>query len=195
MHQRSIIAAIGLAAAVLGTVPSTASAKPLDGSGAYTDDFRDDGMRCGRFWQVDVHIEGHVVLRDSVEGAPELLVHDNYTETRHYVGDNGDSWRIVQKNNFLIPRIVQTGATTYEVTFQNTGRNWVLTSESGTAVWADRGIVRFTFAIDTQGDDDSSNDDWEFVDELVRGPHVVGNFDPNDPGSLCPYVDEAIALG
>ena len=69
----------------------------------------------------------------------------------------------------------------------------MLTSESGTVVWADRGILYETIVLDTLGDDDPENDVVISDDHAWNGPHFISDTGPNS--LYCQYVAQAIALG
>ncbi len=192
MKSKAITAGVVLAAATAFVAPSSAQAgQPLE-LGSYADSWREDGTYCGRVERVDVEVVGHVVVREGPAGAPELYAHDNYLLTYHHIGADG-SWWTRLKGNFRIATIEPIGPTTWRIVQQDAGRNWNLTSESGTSVWADRGLLRFTVEVDTLGDDDPENDEWRFVDAEFSGPHVAGNYQPGSV--LCDFVDEALAIG
>ena len=192
MRSKAITAGVALAAATSFVAPSSAQAsQPLE-LGWYADSWREDGTYCARNERVDVEVVGHAVVRQGPAGAPELYVHDNYLFTYHHAGPDG-SWWTRLKGSFRVASIDQVGPTTWRIVQQDAGRNWNLTSESGTSVWADRGVVRFTFEVDTLGDDDPENDEWRYVAAESHGPHTVGNYQPGSV--LCDFVDEALAIG
>ena len=153
MSIKAITAGLVVAAATSFVAPSSAQATQPVELGSYADSWREDGTYCGRDERVDVAAVGHVVVRQGPAGAPELYVHDNYLVTYHHIGPDG-SWWTRLNGNFRVASIDQVGPTTWRIVQQDAGRNWNLTSESGTSVWADRGVVRFTFEVDTLGDDD-----------------------------------------
>lgn len=192
MRSKAITAGVVLAAATSFVTPSSAQAsQPLE-IGWYADSWREDGTYCGREERVDAEVVGHVIVRQGPAGAPELYVRDNYLVTYHHSGADGAWWTRLN-GNFGIASIDQVGPTTWRIVQQDAGRNWNLTSESGVSVWADRGVVRFTFEVDTLGDDDPENDEWSFVGAESHGPHTVGNYQPGSV--LCDFVDEALAIG
>ena len=192
MRSKAIATGVALAATTWLVSPSPAQAsQPLE-IGWYADSWREDGTYCGRDERVDVSVSGHVVVRPGPDGAPDVYGHDNYLLTHHHIGADG-SWWTVLDDNFSTLSIDQVGSTRWRIVQQSAGRAWNLTSESGKSVWADRGVIRFTFEVDTLGDDDPANDHWTFIGYESSGPHVVGNY---QPGSiLCEFVDEALAIG
>lgn len=192
MSIKAITAGLVVAAATSFVAPSSAQATQPVELGSYADSWREDGTYCGRDERVDVAAVGHVVVRQGPAGAPELYVHDNYVVTYHHIGPDG-SWWTRLNGNFRVASIDQVGPTTWRIVQQDAGRNWNLTSESGTSVWADRGVVRFTFEVDTLGDDDPENDEWSYIGAEFHGPHTAGNYQPGSV--LCDFVDEALALG
>ena len=192
MNRKALTAGVVLAAATSFVAPSSAQAsQPLE-LGSYADSWREDGTYCGRDERVDVEVVGHVVVRQGPAGAPELYAHDNYLLTHHHIGADG-SWWTRLNGNFRIASIAHVGPTTWRIVQQDAGRTWNLTSESGKSVWADRGLGRFTFEVDTLGDDDPDNDEWSFVGYESHGQSVVGNYEPGSV--LCDFVEEALAIG
>jgi hypothetical protein len=80
----------------------------------------------------------------------------------------------------------------WRIELVSAGRTWQMRSLGGVLLWADRGVVRTHLLVDTQGDDDPSNDEYEGTMDW-SGPHF---FSTAEPGSqYCAYQAEAVALG
>jgi len=88
---------------------------------------------------------------------------------------NGKTATIVHQGLFKDVRIRHVEGTIYEFTAIETGRPVVVFGPNGKRLIFDRGRIRYTFLIDTKGDNDISNDEFlgDVVDPDVAGPHPV----------------------
>lgn len=178
--------------ALIALSTPTAHAVPPDERGSYDISDTDTKQLCGRDWDVSIHEWGHFQVRATEDGAPEALVHDVHSYEKTYVAENGDTFLHSGKENFRIVKVERVEGDTWDIELVSAGRSWTISSASGKLIWADRGIFRTHVLLDTQGDDDWSNDvvdvsyDWS-------GPHFESG---TEPGSqYCEYVDQAIAAG
>lgn len=190
MDKRTL-AALAAPLLVCG-LAAPATAQPAFEAGTYDESFTFTSTGCGRTGVATQHQWGRYALRETEPGAPDVIVHDVGQFELHIVTSDG-SWWIRGKANFKIRSVTRVEGDVWRLELTTAGRSWVLSSESGTVVWADRGIVYETVVLDTLGDDDPENDELVSYDVTWKGPHF---FSDTQPGSqYCQYVEEALALG
>ena len=162
-------------------------------AGTYDEHFEFVSTSCDGHWDVDLRRWGRYQLRETEPGAPEVLVHDVGEIAFHAVDpDTGDSFWIRGRTNFKVRAVTDLGDGVWRLDLTSSGRTWVMTSESGQVVWADRGIFYETVTVDTQGDDDPENDTYA-SEYSWSGPHF---FSDTAPGSqYCVYQAQAVSLG
>jgi hypothetical protein len=173
--------ALGGAAVLAGLLASsaaTAGAKPLERerySFQDSDTFTD--TECGDPITIDYAAEfsGLFMLKQGRAGDPTPYLFDNYSGVETYTNvANGETFTLVHQGLFKDQRIELVEGTIYRFTAIETGRPVSGIAPDGTKINLDRGRIRYTFFIDTQGDADPGND--EFLAEAepdVAGPHPV----------------------
>lgn len=178
--------------ALVALAAPAAQAVAPDERGRYDDTESFTRVLCGRSWDVTSRDSGRFQVRASEDGAPEVFVHDVHRFARTYVAGNGDTYNIAGKENFRIADVERVEGDLWSIEVVVSGRSWALSSASGKLIWADRGIFRTHVLVDTQGDDDPSNDEYDVSFDWA-GPHFVSD---TQPGSqYCELVDRAIAAG
>lgn len=169
-----------------------AQAGPAFEAGTYDETVTFTSTGCGMTGVGTRHQWGRYALRQTDPGAPDVIVHDVGQFALHIVTGAG-SWWIRGKANFKIRSVTRIEGNRWRLDLTTAGRSWILSSESGTEVWADRGIVYETLVVDTLGDDDPENDVLVSDDIEWNGPHFLSD---TQPGSqYCQYVEQALALG
>jgi hypothetical protein len=175
--MRFVPVAAACAGALILSTTGPAGAAPLERehySFEDSDTFTD--AECGEPITIDYHAEGSGVfmLKQGRAGGPPL-VFDNYEVTETYTNvANGETATLYHQGMFKDLRAVHVEGTIYEYTAIESGRPIVAFGPDGERLVFDRGQIRFTVRIDTQGDDDLGND--VFIDEdtpRVAGPHPV----------------------
>jgi hypothetical protein len=170
------VAAVCVGALTLSTA-GPAGAAPLEVehySFEESDTFTD--TECGEPITIDFHVEGSGVFmfKEGRAGGPPL-VFDNYESTETFTNvDTGETATLYHQGSYKDLRAVHVEGTVYEFTAIEAGRPVVAFGPDGERLLFDRGQIRFTFRVDTQGDDDLGND--VFIDEeepRVAGPHPV----------------------
>jgi hypothetical protein len=189
--DKRMLAALAPSLLVCG-LAAPAQAGPAFEAGTYDETFSFTSTGCARIGVATRHQWGRYALRETEPGAPEVIVHDVGQFELHIVTSDG-SWWIRGRTNFKVRSVTRVEGDVWRLELTSAGRTWVLSSESGVEVWADRGIVHETIVLDTRGDDDPENDVLVSDDIDWNGPHF---FSDTQPGSqYCQYVDEALALG
>ena len=188
--------ALAVALAMLASVgTSTGAGATVVDRGTFDEQETYTDTLCGQPWTVTQTVSGRYQVRSDPAGTPFGFSHEVRTFRIDHVNDLGQSYAVSGRVNDRLDSVEPLGGDVYQLTASQAGSTWAMTSAGGTVVWRDRGIAYFTFALDTQGDDDPSND--EFVegsyDMWWHGPHF---FSDAEPGSqYCEYVNQALALG
>jgi hypothetical protein len=170
------------AACVVGVVVALAShvaAKPLQ-SEHYS--FREEDTftvtDCGDPITIDYVIEGSGVfkLMPGRAGDPATYFFDNYSSVETFTNvANDKTATVVHQGLFKDLHNETIEGTIVQVTAIETGRPVVAIGPDGKKLLFDRGRIRYTFLIDTLGDDDPFNDVFlgDVVDPDVAGPHPI----------------------
>ena len=147
---------IPLVALLLLAVAAPAQARPLERenySGTDSFDFDD----CGFVIHNEVTFEGVFMLKaPRGDGAPPYFF-DNY-EAHEVLSANGRSLTIDHQGIYKDLRITHVSGTIYQFVAQEAGRPFVARDSDGNILFHDRGLLRTTFQVDTQGDSDLEND-------------------------------------
>ncbi len=146
---------------------------------------------CGDPITIDWTVTGSGVfmLKDRRPGGPTPPYYfDNYSSVETYTNVANDRTATVKHQGlYRDVQIKFVEGTVYQFTAMDSGRPIVVTGPNGERLVADRGGIRFTFLVDTQGDADLSNDVFigDVSDPKVSGPHpvFVGDVD------FCDLVD------
>jgi len=133
---------------------------------------------CGAPITIDYVVEGSGVFmlkRGRGEGSPPYYF-DNYSSVETYTNvANDETATIVHQGLFKDVRIRHVEGTIYQFTAIEAGRPVVVFGPDGKRLIFDRGRIRYTFLIDTKGDNDISNDVFlgDVIDPHVAGPHPL----------------------
>jgi hypothetical protein len=173
--------ALGGAAVLAGLLAggvATAGAEPLERerySFQESDTFTD--TQCGAPITVDYAAEfsGLFMLKQGRAGDPTPYFFDNYLGVETFTNvANGETFTLIHQGLFKDQRIELVEGTVYRITAIETGRPVTGIAPDGTKINLDRGRIRYTFFVDTQGDADATNDVFLGEEEPdVAGPHPV----------------------
>ena len=125
---------------------------------------------------------------------PTPYLSDNYRFRIVLTNRQGDGFIIEGNGLYKDVRIEHVRGTIYRFIAQEAGQPFTIRALDGTVVLRDRGLLRYTFLVDTKGDSDLSND--RFIDESFRvlkdaGKHPGSYFDQEQ---YCAAIEEAIRL-
>lgn len=177
--MRLVPVAAACAGALILSTTSPAAAAPLERehySFEDSDSFTD--TECGAPITIDYHVEGSglFMLKQGRAGGPPLLF-DNYESAETFTNvATGETATVHHQGLYKDLRAVHVEGTIYEFTAIESGRPIVAFGPDGELLVFDRGEIRYTFRVDTKGDNDLSND--VFIGEdppRVSGPHPVFN--------------------
>jgi hypothetical protein len=179
----AFVAAVGLMVAIA----APASATTIDrGHDSYTDSGGFDD--CGFMIEYAISGTDKFVLRANAAGTATLLV-DAYSQVGVFTNPDNGKWFLLDHRGTVVDlRAVQVAGTTYQYVTIEAGRPLVVKSSDGKTVAFDRGVIRETYQIDTQGDTNPDNDAFvpgSFSLIAVNGPH---------PGMESDFCDVAWSL-
>jgi hypothetical protein len=165
-------------AGLLGSGAGAASAEPLERerySFQESDTFTD--TECGAPITIDYVAEffGLFMLKEGRAGDPTPYLFDNYSGVEIYTNvANGKTFTLIHRGLFKDLRIELVEGTVYRFTAIETGQPVFGIGPDGKRFPIDRGRIRYTFFVDTQGDADLDNDLFlGFEEPDVAGPHPV----------------------
>ncbi|CUR55683.1 exported hypothetical protein [metagenome] len=146
---------------IASALSPAAQAAPLEHerySGTDSFDFDD----CGFIVHEEVAFEGNFLLKaPRKDGAPPYLL-DNY-EVHETLTANGRTLTIDHQGLYKDLRITLVEGTVYQFVSMEAGQPFVMRDSDGEIMFRDRGVLKSTFQVDTQGDTDLDND--EFVED------------------------------
>ena len=145
---------------------------------------------CGDPITIDFTVasSGVFMLKDKKPGGPTPpYLFDNYSTVETFTNvANHKTVTITHQGLYKDVQIEHVEGTIYRFTAIETGRPFVAFGPDGQRLVFDRGRIRYTFLVDTQGDADLDNDVFlgDGRDSDVAGPHpvFVGGFD------LCDWI-------
>jgi hypothetical protein len=144
------------------------------------------GHDCGFEIQFEVTFEGVFLLKEPRSpGAPGYRL-DNF-EVHETLTANGRTLIIDHRGVFKDLRVTHVAGTIYQFVTLEAGQPFVVRDGEGNVLSRDRGALKVTYQMDTQGDTDPEND--EFIEgsfEVLanNGPH------PNFDVDLCPMLED-----
>ena len=139
------------------TVPVAAQAAPLERehySGSESRNFND----CGFTVHEEVTFEGTFILKAprGGGGAPPYVL-DNYEAHQTFTA-NGRTLTIDHQGLYKDLHITLVEGTVYQFVTMEAGQPFVVRDGDGNILIRDRGVIKSTFQVDTQGDTDLDND-------------------------------------
>ena len=193
-HRRTIgrVAAVLTAVIAVTVLVSPVAAAPLEREHySFEDSDTFTVTDCGDPITIDWTVTGSGVfmLKDRRPGGPTPPYYfDNYSSVETYTNVANDKTATVKHQGlYRDVQIKLVEGTVYRFIAMDSGRPIVVMGPNGERLVADRGGIRFTFLVDTQGDADLSNDVFigDVSDPKVSGPHpvFVGDVD------FCDLVD------
>ena len=192
MNRTSRLIRSGLAAGLLAialAIPPTTSAAPIareQYSGSDSFSFDD----CGFVVNGEVTFSGLFMLKSGRAGDATPYYFDNYQSREVLTNPETGAWMEILHNGLYRDlQINLVEGTVYEFVAIETGRPFTVVDSDGTVVVRDRGQLTTRFLVDTQGDDDLSNDvfidgSWELLKDA--GSHPGFYLD------ICPVITDLI---
>ena len=178
--KRRLIPVVALVAMALA---GPAQAAPLEWehySGTDSYDFAD----CGFVIHDDVVFEGVFMLKaPTTAGAPPRYF-DNY-HVIETLSANGRTATIEHQGLYKDLKITQVEGTIYEFVAIESGQPFTVRDADGNVLLRDRGVLVYTFQVDTKGDTDLDND--EFID----GTNSVLKDAGAHPGFYIDFCEQA----
>jgi hypothetical protein len=134
---------------------------------------------CGFVIHDEVTFEGNFMLKAPREdGAPPYLL-DNY-ENHETLTANGRTLTIDHQGLYKDLHITLVEGTVYQFVAMEAGQPFVVRDSEGNVLFRDRGVLKYTFQVDTKGDSDLDND------EFIEGSFSVLADNGRHPGY---YID------
>jgi hypothetical protein len=175
---RVVSVGVACVGALVVGLASPAGAEPIERehySFRESDTFTD--TECGAPITIDYAAEfsGLFMLKEGRAGDPTPYLFDNYSAVETYTNvANGKTFTLIHQGLFKDLQIELVEGTVYQFTAIETGQPVFGIGPDGKKFPIDRGRIRYTFFVDTQGDTDLSNDVFLGSEEPdVAGPHPV----------------------
>jgi hypothetical protein len=175
---RVVSVGVACVGALVVGLASPAGAEPIERehySFRESDTFTD--TECGAPITIDYAAEfsGLFMLKEGRAGDPTPYLFDNYSAVETYTNvANGKTFTLIHQGLFKDLQIELVEGTVYQFTAIETGQPVFGIGPDGKKFPIDRGRIRYTFFVDTQGDADLSNDVFLGSEEPdVAGPHPV----------------------
>lgn len=184
----SILAIAGLL--VVWVAPSVAAA-PIERM-HYSGSETGTEFTCGVTYDFEVTFSGLFMLKEGRRGDPTPYLFDNYQFSDVHHDSEGRGWIIQGNGLFKDLQIANVEGTVYQFVAIETGQPFSIRSLDGRVVLRDRGLLKTTFAVDTKGDSDLSND--EFIEgsfELLMDAGAHPGFDLTEE-EFCAAVEAAV---
>ena len=165
--------------AIIVAAASPVSAKPIEQEHYSFQDFDTfTDTECGEPITIDYAAEfsGLFKLKSGRHGDPTPYLSDNYSVVETYTNvANGKTATLRHQGLYKDVHIEHVEGTLYRFTAIETGRPVVAIGPDGETPIFDRGRIRYTVLIDTQGDADLNNDVFlsDVVAPDVAGPHPI----------------------
>ena len=148
-------------------------------SGTDSFDFDD----CGFVVHNEVSFEGLFMLKKPRrDGAPPYLF-DNYN-VHETLSANGKWLTLDHQGLYKDLRITHVAGTVYQFVAIEVGRPFVARAQDGTVLFHDRGLLKVTFQVDTQGDTDLDND------VFIEGSWALLKDAGSNPGFYIDFCEE-----
>jgi hypothetical protein len=145
-------------------------------SGTDSFDFDD----CGFVIHDEITFEGVFMLKaPRTDGGPPYLF-DNY-ESHETLTANGRTLTIDHQGMYKDLHITLVEGTVYQFVAMESGQPFVVRDDDGNVLIRDRGVLKTTFQVDTQGDTDLENDvfiegSWSLLADNGRHPGFYIDF-------------------
>ncbi|MET4638270.1 hypothetical protein [Mycetocola sp. 2940] len=168
--------AAGLLTVSAVAVPIAAQAQPVEFE-HYSGTNSFDTDECGFPAHVDVTFEGLFMLKENKDGGPALLM-DNYHVVETGTA-NGRTLTIEHQGMIKETSFELVEGTIYQVEVMEAGQPFVMSDENGTVFLRDRGLLRWTYQVDTADPDPANWVEVEGSFEILadHGSHPGFYFD------------------
>ena len=190
VRRMALIVSAALAVAAMVAAPATAGSlahERYEGSDAGT------WSGCGPTYEFEGRWSGLFTLKAGHAGDPTPYLTDNYEW--HWINRNpanGKWFTEAGQAQYKDVMITNLHDTVYRFIAQNSGSPYTITTSDGRKFVMDRGLLRYQFDVDTQGDDNLDNDVFlEGSDSLIadHGSHPVWHMTGDD---YCDVVNELL---
>jgi len=167
-----VVGIVGFGATAVGAAPLEREHYSSHDEGTFTD------TECGAPITIDyaADFSGVFMLKQGRAGDPTPYFFDNYSGVETYTNvANGKTATLAHQGLFKDLHVTQVEGTIYQFTAIETGRPVVVIGPDGHKLLFDRGRIRYSFLVDTQGDADLDNDVslGDAADPDVAGPHPI----------------------
>lgn len=190
--HRMSVTSLAMALAFVVATTAAAAAKPLERE-RYEGSLSGDWDGCGFLVEFEGSWSGTFTLKEGRGGDPTPYVTDNHDwEWLNRNPANGKWFTEQGKGVYKDVRITHLDGTVYRFIAQISGSPYSILTSDGRKIVKDRGLLRFQFDVDTQGDADLSNDvflDDSFVLLADHGAHPVWYMTGDD---YCALVGELL---
>ena len=177
--KRRLVPVVTLLALALAGPVQAAPIEYEHYSGTDSFDFDD----CGFTIHNDVTYEGTFMLKaPRDDGAPPYWF-DNY-EAHETLTANGRTLTVDHQGLYKDLRITLVEGTIYQFVAMEAGQPFVVRTSDGDVLLRDRGLLKTTFQVDTQGDTDPDND------EFIEGSWSILADNGRHPGFYIDFCDE-----
>ena len=136
--------------------------------------------------------EGLFTIKPGHNGSPPFLTDNYHWQWLNTNPANGKWFREEGQGQYKDLRMTNLGGTVFRFVAQESGSPYTITTSDGRKIVMDRGLLRYTFVVDTLGDDDLDNDVFvEGSDELIadHGSHPGWHFTSDD---YCDLVEQLL---
>ena len=190
VRSRFAVVVAGIIVAVFLTSAFPAEARVLERQ-RYSGSFSVDEVNCGRRQHIEGTFTGVSMLKAPRADLPPRLL-DNYDIHEVFTEAGGDGYIIDQTGLYSDLQVRHVRGSLYRYTAINAGQVFTIRTLGGKAVYRNRGLLKFTFLVDTLGDSDYGND--VFLEDTLRLLRVAGKHPilTASDEEYCAVIDEAI---
>jgi hypothetical protein len=189
MAGHRLTTAIALALMLASLATTAAGARVIERE-RYSGTFSGDEVSCGRHLHFEGTFSGVFMLKS--RGDQAVSAFDNYEVHEVLTEADGDGFIIEQTGLYNEVRVRHVRGTIYRYTAINVGQVFTIATLDGKAVYRNRGLLEFTFLVNTKGDSNIHNDvfledSFRFVRDAGKHPELTSTDE-----EFCAVVEEAI---
>lgn len=191
--NKKVLLGVSVAAAVLGGLlvsSPTAGARVIERE-HYSGTFSHPEFLCSQVFQNEGTFHGNFMLKMRGE-QPTPYLFDNYYVREVQTNADGDGFVVVINGMYKDLAITHVRGTIYRFVGIDVGQVYTVRTLDGKAVQRNRGLLKFTFLVDTKGDSNLNND--QFIPNSFRmlkdaGKHPDASATDEE---FCAVIEEAI---
>ena len=178
--------ATALGALLLSSV--TAGARVIERE-RYSGTFSGNEVSCGHHLHFEGTFSGLFMVKSRDDQPPSAF--DNYEVHEVFTEADGDGYIIDQNGLWNEVRVRHVRGTIYRYTAINVGQVFTIRTLKGRPIYRNRGLLEFTFLVDTKGDSNIHNDEvlensFRFVRDAGKHPET------STDEEFCAVIEEAI---